>query len=1099
MAASGFRSSFESTDPPLTWSNTVDLGADGAPRAAGVTMRTREGSGPGAGYTNRQNVGFTGVRALKYQGAHTTRGAGYVANRLFGVDLLVSRDTTLSYVIFPELIGEDLRYPSTFVAIDLAFDDGTYLSELGAADQLGFGLSPLGQGESKALWPNQWNHREARIGAVAEGKIVTRVLLGYDNPNGPADFAGWVDDILIADKPRPAPRRPVEYAVTTRGTNSTRAYSRGNTFPATAVPHGFNFWTPVTDAASTDWLYAYQHDNDAANLPRLQALSVSHQPSPWLGDRQTFQVMPAAQPGRPSASRRRRALPFRHQNETANPHRYAVRFTNGVQAEIAPTNHAALLRFTFPGEDASLIFDNVAHKGRLTLDPGNRTVTGYSDVRSGLSEGAGRMYVHATFDRAVIDGGKLWRGFGRRVSGYLRFEPDTSGPTVVTMRVATSLLSAAQAKHNLSLEITERDTLDDVAERAAQLWDGLLGRVEVDGATEDQLTTLYSNLYRLFLYPNRAHENTGTVTAPNYAYASPFTRSSKKDSPTNTGATVVSARVFVNNGFWDTYRTAWPAYALLCPVHCGELVNGFLQHYRDSGWIARWSSPGHADLMTGTSSDVAIADAYLKGVRGFDVRTAYEAALRNATVTPPGRAVGRKGLDQSIFLGYTPTSTAGGLSWTLEGCLNDLGTANLARTLGDDDMHGYLMDRARNYVHSFDPNTGFFQGRKENGERRTPAEKYDPRAWGGDYVETNGWNTAFSVPHDGAGLAELHGGRDALAAKLDEFFATQETGRKRGAYWRSIHEMAEARDVRMGQYGHSNQPSHHISYMYAYAGQPWKLQEKVREVLSRLYAGSEIGQGYCGDEDNGELSAWWLFSALGLYPLRVGSPGYVIGSPLFRKATVRMDNGAELVVNAQHNSPANVYVQRMQVNGRPHDSLHLPHELIAGGGVLDFEMGPTPSTWATGPDAAPPSLTPAGVAPRTMFDITSDLDGRAEATDGTPVGALFDDTTATQVTFRGPTASISYHLAAEEAAVGYYTLTSGTRQDDPRSWTLSGSADGTSWTVLDERTRQTFRWRRQTRPFRVASPGRYTHYRLDITENTGAPTMTLAQLELLAR
>jgi predicted alpha-1,2-mannosidase len=1099
MAASGFRSSFESTDPPLTWTNTVDTGADGAARAAGASMRTRVGSGPGDGYTNRPNVGFTGVRALKYQGTHSTRGAGFVANRLLAADMLVSRDTTLSYVIFPELIGEDLRYPSTFVAVDLAFDDGTYLSELGAADQLGFGLSPLGQGESKALWPNQWNHREARIGAVAEGKIITRVLLGYDNPAGPADFAGWVDDIVIVDRSRPEPRRPAEYAVTTRGSNSTREYSRGNTFPATAVPHGFNFWTPVTDAGSLNWIYAYQHDNDPANLPRLQALSVSHQPSPWLGDRQTFQVMPSAEPGRPSASRRRRALPFRHQNETAHPHRYAVRFTNGVQAEIAPTNHAALLRFTFPGEDASLIFDNVVHKGRLTLDPDNRTVTGYSDVRSGLSIGAHRMYVHATFDRAVVDGGKLWRRFSRRVSGYLRFEPDTTGPTVVTMRVATSFLSLAQAKRNLALEITERDTLEDVAERAAQLWDGLLGRVEVDGATEDQLATLYSNLYRLFLYPNRAHENTGTVREPTYAYASPFTPPAKPDTATESGATVVSGRVFVNNGFWDTYRTAWPAYALLSPVHCGELVNGFVQHYRDRGWIARWSSPGHSPLMTGTSSDVAIADAYLKGVRGFDVRAAYDAAVRNATVTQPHPGVGRAGLGRSIFLGYAPTSTPSGLSWTLEGCVNDLGIAYLARELGDEDMYGYLVDRARNYVHSFDPTLGFFQGRKENGERRTPVEKYDPRAWGGDYVETNGWNTAFSVPHDGAGLAELYGGPDGLAAKLDEFFATQETGRQRGAYLRSIHEMAEARDVRMGQYGHSNQPSHHIIYMYAYTGQPWKLQAKVREVLSRLYAGSEIGQGYCGDEDNGELSAWWLFSALGIYPLRVGSPGYVIGSPLFRKATVRMDNGSELVVNAPNNSSGNVYVQRMQVNGRPHDSLHLPHELIANGGVLDFEMGPTPSTWASDQAAMPPSVTPPGSPPRTMFDITSDVDGHAETADDTPLGALFDDTTATQVTFRGPTATITYHLATEQLTVVFYTLTSGTRQDDPRAWTLSGSTDGSTWTVLDERSRQTFRWRKQTRPFRVANPGSYNHYRLEITENTGAPTLTLAQVELLAR
>lgn len=1099
MSARGFFSSFENTDPPLTWIDTVDTDAAGVPRAAGASMGTREGGGPARPYTARPGVGFTGRRALRYQGTHPARGPAHVVNKLFLVDLLVSRDTVLDYVLLPELLGEDLRYPSTYVAVDLAFDDGTRLSELGLTDQLGFPLTPRGQGESKALSPHQWNRRTVRIGGVAEGKVVTAVLLGYDNPAGPARFAGWVDDIAVTDRPRPGPRRPAEHVVTTRGSASVRGYSRGNTFPATALPHGFNFWTPVTDAGAMDWLYTYARANNDRNLPALQALSVSHQPSPWLGDRQTFQVLPSAAARRPRAGRRARALTFRHNNETARPHHYGVRFTNGIRAEIAPADHAAMLRFTFPGEDANLIFDNVTRHGRLNLDPVGGTVSGYSDVRSGLSVGATRMFFHATFDRTVAGGGRLWRGLSRRVTGYLRFEPDPGGETVVTMRIATSLISLAQARRNLWLEIADEDTFDTVRERAAARWDELLGRVEVDGASEDQLTTLYSNLYRLFLYPNSGHENTGTAEQPVHAYASPFVKPVKKDTPVQTGAALVPGRVYVNNGFWDTYRTVWPAHALLDPAHCGELVDGFVQQYRDSGWIARWSSPGHADLMTGTSSDAAFADAYLKGVRNFDVRSAYEAALRNATVAPPVDRVGRKGLGRSIFLGYTPASTESGLSWTLEGCVNDFAIANLAGALGDRDNHRYFLDRACNYVHAFDPATGFFQGRKENGRWRQAASQYDPRAWGGDYVETNGWNTAFTVPHDGAGLAALLGGRDALAARLDEFFATPETGRARGAYWRTIHEMPEARDVRMGQYGHSNQPSHHIPYMYAYAGALPRTQRAVREVLSRLYAGSEIGQGYLGDEDNGEQSAWWLFGALGLYPLRVGSPDYVIGSPLFRRMTVRLGGGGELVVNAPNNSPENVYVQGLVVDGAPWDRAWLPHEMITGGAVLDFQLGPEPSRWACGPDALPPSVTPPDTAPRTMFDLTCDVDGHAEGSDGPDVAALFDDTSHTQHTFRTPTAWVGYRVSGEGATVHCYTLTSGTGGDDPRSWALRGSNDGANWTVLDERIRETFRWRRQTRAFLVADPARFTHYRLDVTENTGAPTVTLAQVELLAR
>lgn len=1100
MSSPGFFSSFENTDPPLTWIDTTDLDRSGEPRAEGATMSTREGGGPAKPATAKPGVGFTGLRALRYQGSHSARGPASVTNKLFLLDLPIGADTELSYVIFPELSGEDLRFPSTYVALDLAFSDGTLLSDLGATDQLGFPLTASGQGESKALVPNQWNQRVVRLGAVAEGKVAVRALLTYANPAGPADFSGWLDDVTIADRPAPAKRpRPVDYVLTTRGTDSTKAYSRGNTIPATSVPHGFTFWTPVTDAGAKDWLYSYHRHNTDRNLPAIEAISASHLPSPWMGDRQTFQVLPSAAAKRPSTRRRKRALTFRHGNEVARPHHYGVRFTSGITAEVAPTDHAALMRFTFPGEDANLVFDNVTRHGRLTIDPVAGALTGYSDVRSGLSEGAGRLFVYATFDRTISATGRLWRGFSRRVSGFVKFEPDITGPTVVTMRIATSLISVAQAKKNLWLEIADSDTFESVRDRAADRWDELLSRVEVDGATEDQLITLYSNLYRLFLYPNRGHENTGTDEVPSIAYASPVVPPARADTPTHTGKAVQAGKIYVNNGFWDTYRTVWPAYVLLTPNHAGELIDGFVQQYRDGGWIARWSSPGYADLMTGTSSDVAFADAYLKGVRNFDVQAAYEAALRNATVAPDRPGVGRKGIDRSIFLGYTPTTTEYGLSWTLEGCVNDFAIAGLAHALGDTENHEYFLDRAQGYVHSFDPGTGFFQGRKDNGRLRHSPNQYDPRAWGGDYVETNGWNTAFSVPHDGAGLASLMGGRAALAAKLDEFFATQETGRARGAYWKTIHEMLEARDVRMGQYGHSNQPSHHIPYMYTYAGAAWATQAKVREVLSRLYAGSEIGQGYLGDEDNGELSAWWLFSALGFYPLRVGSPTYVIGSPLFTRAVVRMDNGKSLVVNAPSNSPSNVYVQSLSVNGTPWDKVYIPHSVLADGAVLDFRMGSSPSRWGCGPDALPPSLTPSDAMPRTMHDITCTVDGSGEGSDGINVAPLFDDNSRTQVTFRTPTPWLAYRLPGEGAMVRYYTLTSGTRGDDPRSWTLRGSDDGAVWTVLDERSGEEFRWRRQTRPFSVANPGTYRQYRLDITEGSGLPTVSLAQVELLAR
>ncbi|MGH3466785.1 MAG: glycoside hydrolase domain-containing protein, partial [Thermocrispum sp.] len=503
-------------------------------------MSTSVGDGPTSAYAAKAKVGFTGRKAFRYVGTHTGDGRGYSYNKVFDVDVAVTPSTTLSYLIFPELL-DDLKYPSTFAAVDLAFTDGTYLSDLPVADRRGVEVNPQAQGKAKTLYADQWNNIVADIGQVAAGKTVDRILLGYDKPAGPGGFRGWVDDIRLTGKP---PAKDYDhlsdYVRTTRGTHSTSTFSRGNNFPATAVPHGFNFWTPVTDAGSTSWLYDYHRGNNADNLPELQAFSVSHEPSPWMGDRQTFQVMPSAASGTPDADRAERALPFTHDNEVAKAHDYRVRFDNGISTEIAPTDHAAMFRFRFP-KAANLIFDNVDNKGGLTLDPDNRTVTGYSDVRSGLSAGAGRMFVYATFDQPVTDSGKLPGGGGADVTGYLKFgDADT-----VAMRIATSLISLEQARKNLEQEISADDTLETVRERAQRAWDDKLKVIEVEGASEDQLVTLYSNLYRLFLYPNSGYENTGTRADPVYRYASPFAPKAGADTPTETGAKIVDGKVYV--------------------------------------------------------------------------------------------------------------------------------------------------------------------------------------------------------------------------------------------------------------------------------------------------------------------------------------------------------------------------------------------------------------------------------------------------------------------------------------------------------------------------------------------------------------------------
>jgi predicted alpha-1,2-mannosidase len=1078
--------------------------------SSGFAVEVASGPSKDVALTAMTDAGFTGTHSLHYAGVPTKGGAGEQEVALFDVSIPVAADTTLSYVIFPQSNPGDLRNPSTFVSIDLLFSDGSRLSRLGALDQHRVGLTASAQGASRTLYPDQWNLLSAELGRVAAGKTITRVLIAHADPANATSFQGYVDDIRIGPSTATidAKAPPSDYVNTLRGSNANGRFSRGNNFPAVAVPHGFNFWTPTTNAGS-DWIYQYQARNGADNRPRIEAFSLSHEPSPWMGDRQTFQVMPAeATQGVPVSDRTGRALSFGHDNEIARAHYYSVRFDNGMQTEIAPTDHAAMFRFTFRGDRSQLIFDNRNDNGGIALDPADRSISGWSDVKSRLSTGATRLFFYAVFDRPVSESGPL-TGQGRdHVGAWFGFDTRDAQAKVVTMRIATSLISLEQAKRNLSQEIAASDSFDDVRERARKLWDAKLGIIDVAGASHEEKVTLYSNLYRLFLYPNSGFENTGTPARPAWQYASPFSAPTGANTPTRTGARVVDGKVFVNNGFWDTYRTAWPAYTLLTPTEAGQMIDGFVQQYRDGGWIARWSSPGYADLMVGTSSDVAFADAWLKGVHNFDVRSFYQSALKNSAVVSPVPGAGRKGLGRSIFLGYTDTSVDEGLSWSMDGYINDFGIGNLAAALAakndaGDPYHGHYADdaayyrsRALNYVNLFDPQVSFFVGRNPDGSWRYDAAGFNPLRWGGDYTETNAWNMAFHAPDDGMGLAALYGGREQLAAKLDHFFAAPGNFDV-GSYGETIHEMLEARDVRMGQYGHSNQPSHHIIYMYDVAGQPWKTQDKVRDAVSRLYVGSEIGQGYPGDEDNGEMSAWWLFSAAGFYPLRMGSPEYAIGAPHFEHMTIHLENGKRIEIDAPGVSDTNRYIQSVRLNGQPWNRTTLEHKDLVDGAILEFVMGPKPSSWGSEPNAAPSSLTPAGSRPQPLVDFTGKGQGTASIEPGSSAGdALFDNDSSTSARLSGSTPVITYRFNAEHT-VTTYTLTSTDQPGDPRDWRLQGSADGKQWTTLDERKGEVFPWRLQTRAFAVAHAASYRVYRLQFVGRGGAAGVGLAEIELM--
>ena len=1057
--------------------------------------------GPTSSYTAKTNVGFNGVQSLGYSGRHLAAGEASSSTLLYGdVNIAVESDTQLSYKLFPQLDAGQ-SYASTFAAVDLVFDDGSTLSASDAVDAYGFGANAIAQGRSNALFPDQWNSITIDLADFA-GRTVTDIVFTYAHPGEgvkgvelPGEgttVAGWLDDVEIAAaEVRDTSDGLVSYVDTRRGTNSTGGFSRGNNFPATAWPNGFNFVTPMTDANNVGTLYHYQQSNNAQNLPALQGIGISHEPSIWMGDRNQLAVLPQAN-ANPTSTLEDRELPFQHANETARPDIYSVEFENGITAEVTATDHGIIYRFTFVDDASSVLIDQLVEDSNLTVD--GTTLTGWVDGGSGWP-GRTRMFIQGEFDTQPIAAGATNNGDRNDSARYAAF--DTSDDKTVELRIATSFISQDQALKNFGFEV-DGVSFDDAHAAVQAAWNERLGVIsDVQGASEAELVNLYSGLYRLNLYPNSQFENVGTADAPEYAYASPVSPTEGEATDTETNAPIVEGKIYVNNGFWDTYRTAWPLYSMLYPDLAEELIDGFVQQYRDGGWIARWSSPGYADLMTGTSSDVAFAEAYLAGALSTETALeAYDAALKNATVLPESNAVGRKGLAESIFLGFTASDTHESASWGLEGFINDFGIAKMAAALAEDpatpeervdqllEEAEYFTARAAHYVEMYNDEAGTFTARNADGSWPEGAD-FDKKAWGGAFTEASAWTFAYHAPHDVDGLAALYGGREGLLADLDAFLTERED-----ASYSGIHEAREARDVRLGMLGMSNQVAHHIPYVLAEAGDPARAQALISDIQQRLFVGSDIGQGYPGDEDNGEFSAWYVFSALGFYPLQVGSGDYTVGSPLFDSATVHLAGG-DLTIRADGASAGMDYVAGVDLNGQQIDTTTFDGDLLREGGTLTFSMSSEPTDWGTKDLSEPLEV------PETMVDATHPDLGTLAAGDGTPVGALVDDTQRSSVTFDGGETQLTWSSSSGPVNVQQYSLTGTDPSTAPESWTLEGSLDGDVWVELDSREGQEFAWNTQTRPFSVDDAAAFSSYRLTIA--SAADTLQLAEVELFAQ
>lgn len=727
------------------------------------------------------------------------------------------------------------------------------------------------------------------------------------------------------------------------GTDSNNHFSHGNTIPEVALPWPVNAWSVYCAPQANPFFYAYSEK-------KIRGFRQTHQPSPWMGDYANFALMPVT--GKLAVDENSRASLFSHQREIAEPSYYKVYLdTWKTTAEITPTERAARFRFTFDqAGDAYLVLD-VFHSDRrcsVQIVPSENKIIGIAtDNRGGVPRNFSNYFV-VVFDKPFAGFGVTLSNAvraqatdvsGRFVGAYVKFNVGAGG--TVECQAASSYISPEQAALNLRREIGGAD-FNTIRQRAEARWNGLLQRAQVEGGLPEARRTFYSCLYRTLLFPEQFTETNAAGRAVHY---SPY------DGKVHDGP------LYTDSGFWDTFRAAHPLYTLLYPEVSADIQKSLLETFDESGWLPEWPSPGHRNIMIGENSFSLLADAWVKGIHSFDIEKAVAAMVHDANHQGPLPAVGRDGVKYYNSIGYVPydngkkgPSFREATAKTLEFAYDDFCAAQLAHAAGKDEAARTFARHAMNYTNVFDPSVGFMRGRKADGSWDEP---FYPDEWGGPFTEGCSWHWTWCVFQDVPGLSRLLGGDDAMAAKLNAVFDTEPTVRT-GTYGGMIHEMTEMIAADMGQYAHGNEPVHHMLYLYDYAGQPWKAQSRIRQALSLLYFPTP--DGYCGDEDTGQMSAWYVFSALGFYPVCPGSPEYLIGSPLFDKATLNFSGGAAFVITARNNGPQKPYIRQATLNGEKFNRTYLEHNEITGGGELVFDMAPAPVyEWGVAPESRPKS------------------------------------------------------------------------------------------------------------------------------------------------
>ncbi|MGI6222702.1 MAG: GH92 family glycosyl hydrolase [Prevotella sp.] len=719
----------------------------------------------------------------------------------------------------------------------------------------------------------------------------------------------------------------VDEVCTLMGTDSNPNLSTGNTYPAIAVPWGMNFWTPQTGKMGDGWTYTYDSN-------KIRGLKQTHQPSPWINDYGQFSLMPLT--GHAVFNEDERASWFSHKAETARPYYYKVYLADyDITAELTPTNRAAVLRLNYPTGDSSFLVVDAFDKGSMVkVLPEKRQIIGYTTKNSGGCPDNFKNWFVIELDHPIsfcqmYADGKPQRGNSaecNHAGAIVGFSTHKGQP--VTVRVASSFISEEQAKQNLK-EVAGR-SFEQVCASARDEWNKQLSRFEIEDDNIDHIRTFYSCLYRCLLFPRRFYEvtNSGEIV-----HFSPY------------NGKVCRGYLYTDTGFWDTFRALFPFIDTFYPEEAAKMFQGWLNVYRESGFLPEWSSPGHRDCMVGNNSASVLANDYFmltdfgKNTDSIDNSTRellWQALTHGANARHPKiSSTGRQGWQYYNQLGYIPCDVGinESVARTLEYAYDDWCIYQYGKSIGKStaELEPYKQ-RTMNYRNVFDPETRLMRGRKSDGSF---SSLFNPFKWGGDFTEGNSWHYTWSVFHDPEGLIRLMGGNEAFATKLDSLFILPPIF-DASYYGYIIHEIREMQIMNFGNYAHGNQPVQHAIYLYDWCGQPWKAQYWVREVMERLY--SATPDGYCGDEDNGQTSAWYVMSALGFYSVCPGSGEYALGSPLFKKVIIHHSNGKTTQINAPGNSRDNRFIGSVSIDGKPWTNNFLTVEQVSGGHTIEFHM-----------------------------------------------------------------------------------------------------------------------------------------------------------------